>query len=252
MLNKCTLLSIGVLFAVLSMFFCATAHQAKALSLQSFIDAYEAYAFPQNNGRLVKPSSEKSTVISVHCAPYEYCKVIIPKLNKFLNANSLSVIQVQEFDPHALISVEIVSGHGSAADMAAPSIVEQLNFPVAENENVYHEGTKECAYINTVAKQVVTHSIVVVNTIDDDRRYISCILFGLARSTGLNLVPTYELAWSKGGGLSSLTEQQFDQWMLGTARVIALHTNRGTFPSMTQSEFEKKVKYMSLQQMIGE
>ena len=233
-------------------FLSATVYQAKAFSLKSFTDSYQAYSLVQRGGHLVKPSNSKSAIISLHCVPADYCKVIAQTLKKYLIAPWLSVQPVQEFDPLASISVEVISGYEISGNNSEVDVIEKITLPVAENEKVYHEGEKNCKYVSTVAGLEVTHAIVFVHSVGDEKKYISCILFNLARAIGLDLKPTYEQAWSKGGALTTVTDTQFEQWMRGTGRLIALHTNRKTNAGMTTSEFEKAIEGMSLEQLIGE
>jgi hypothetical protein len=233
-------------------FLSATVYQAKAVSIKSFTASYQAYSFVQRSGHLVKPSNSKSAIISLHCVPADYCEVIAQTLKKYLIAPWLSVQQVQEFDPLALISVEVISGYEISGNNSEVDVIEKITLPVAEKEKVYHEGEKNCKYVSTVAGLEVTHALVAVNSVGDDKKYVSCILFNLARAIGMDLKPTYEQAWSKGGALTAVTDQQFDQWMRGTGRLIALHTNQKTFAGMTPNEFEKAIEGMSLERLIGE
>lgn len=243
--------SAGVLIAS-TLFATPIQLHANSFTPEALVAAYEGYVFPSPDDHLIKPQQSSLTTISVHCVKSEFCDVIIPELKKYLKASWLKIEEVNEFNSDATTSIEISYGFKVATERQSAQEIERINIKLRPSEELYKEGDDNCLGIHVRQGQLITHTVVFANLLGSKERYVSCIMLGLAYGLGLKLSPTYNQAWTEAGGLDKATDSEFSQFMRGTGRLIALHTNSQTHSGETKEEFERQLSGQNLVQLLGE
>ena len=244
----------GIIFLFSAISLCATWSYlyAQTVSTESAISTYEQYAFPGSTTHLVRPTSGKSTNLKIHCLSSVSCKDKITLLNTYLRANWISAIEVNEFDPNEVLSVELNTTPVLGQNDLESQIVEKLNIPVGTDEKVFAESTTpNCKAASLVSGREIKMVVVLAYLGGSDTKLVSCILLQLARGVGLNF-PTFTEAWAGNGALAALTDNDIDRFMHGTARLIAMHTISSSSVGLTKSELEEALRNKTLPELIGE
>jgi hypothetical protein len=224
---------------------------AQYFDLKDTISAYELYAFPTPGSHLVRPSSQKPTNVYFHCSAEYQCNDKISLLNRYLKARWLTAVKVSQFDSEHMLSVEFVDGASENSIQPKDDPIENLHFPVGKNEKVFVGGKTNCKSVSVVLNKEITMISVIANSLASDRLTMSCVISGLARAAGLNF-PTFEQLWAPNGQLTTASDEDYNRFMLGAARLIAIQTSPLTRAGMNQAEFEYAISGKSIQDLMGE